>query len=184
MKLRITPFLVTLATLVAGRGLGTAITESFGIQFPASFLQFGASSVLGVPMPIIVFAIVVAVAHLVLTRTQFGRQVYAVGQRPGGRPEGGHPRRPGHVLGLRHLRHVRGDRRRDAHRAHRPAEPDVRRGQGVRRHHRGRAGRHEPVRRRGLAPSEPSSARCWSRWRRRAWCSSASTSTSSRWCSR
>ena len=32
--LRITPFLVTLATLVAGRGLGTAITESFGIDFP------------------------------------------------------------------------------------------------------------------------------------------------------
>ena len=35
VKLRITPFMVTLATLVAGRGLGTAITESFGIEFPA-----------------------------------------------------------------------------------------------------------------------------------------------------
>jgi ribose/xylose/arabinose/galactoside ABC-type transport system permease subunit len=80
--LRITPFLVTLATLVAGRGLGTAITESFGIQFPDVFLQFGAASVLGIPMPIVVFAIVVVVAHLTLTRTQFGRQVYAVGNDP------------------------------------------------------------------------------------------------------
>jgi ribose/xylose/arabinose/galactoside ABC-type transport system permease subunit len=79
VNLRITPFMVTLATLVAGRGLGTAITESFGLQFPTVFLSFGASSVLGVPMPIIVFAAVVAVAHVVLTRTQFGRQVYATG---------------------------------------------------------------------------------------------------------
>ena len=49
--LRITPFLVTLATLVAGRGLGTAITESFGIEFPASYLAFGASNLFGIPMP-------------------------------------------------------------------------------------------------------------------------------------
>jgi ribose transport system permease protein len=80
--LRITPFLVTLATLVAGRGLGTAITESFGIEFPAPYLAFGASNLLGIPMPIIVFAIVVAAAHIVLSRTQFGRQIYAVGNDP------------------------------------------------------------------------------------------------------
>ena len=30
-------------------------------------------------MPILIFALVVLLAHLVLTRTQFGRQVYAVG---------------------------------------------------------------------------------------------------------
>jgi len=77
--LRISPFIVTLATLVAGRGLGTAITESFGIEFPRVFLKFGASSLLGVPMPIIVFTLVVFVAHIVLSRTPFGRQVYAVG---------------------------------------------------------------------------------------------------------
>ena len=42
--LRITPFLVTLATLVAGRGLGTAITESYGIDYPAGLhpAPFGA----------------------------------------------------------------------------------------------------------------------------------------------
>ena len=79
VKLRITPFLATLATLVAGRGLGTAITESFGIAFPRAFTGFGASSLLGIPMPIVAFALVVLVAHIVLTRTTFGRQVYAVG---------------------------------------------------------------------------------------------------------
>jgi ribose/xylose/arabinose/galactoside ABC-type transport system permease subunit len=80
--LGITPFLVTLATLVAGRGLGTAITESFGIEFPAPYLAFGASSLFGIPMPILVFAAVVLAAHIVLGRTQFGRQIYAVGNDP------------------------------------------------------------------------------------------------------
>jgi ribose/xylose/arabinose/galactoside ABC-type transport system permease subunit len=80
--LRITPFLVTLATLVAGRGLGTAITESFGIEFPPVYLAFGVSSVLGIPMPIVIFALVVAAAHVVLSHTQYGRQIYAVGNDP------------------------------------------------------------------------------------------------------
>jgi ribose transport system permease protein len=82
VRLRITPFLATLATLVAGRGLGTAITESFGSEFPRAFTGFGASSILGIPMPVVVFVLVVAVAHIVLTRTTFGRQIYAVGNDP------------------------------------------------------------------------------------------------------
>ncbi|MBI4922728.1 MAG: ABC transporter permease [Devosia nanyangense] len=80
--LRITPFLVTLATLVAGRGVGTAITESFGIEYPPPYLAFGASGLFGIPMPIVVFAVVVLAAHIVLSRTQFGRQIYAVGRDP------------------------------------------------------------------------------------------------------
>jgi ribose transport system permease protein len=77
--LRITPFLVTLATLVAGRGLGTAITESFGLEMPGPYLAFGASNLLLIPMPIVVFTLVVLTAHIVLAHTAFGRHVYAVG---------------------------------------------------------------------------------------------------------
>ena len=80
--LRIAPFLATLATLVAGRGLGTAITESYGLEIPTAFRAFGASSILGVPVPILIFAVVVAGAHLVLTRTAFGRRTHAVGNDP------------------------------------------------------------------------------------------------------
>lgn len=79
VKLKIVPFVVTLATLVAGRGIGTAITESHGVEYPRSLLDFGVSSLVGIPMPIIVFALVVLVTHFVLTRTTFGRQIYAVG---------------------------------------------------------------------------------------------------------
>ena len=39
--LRITPFLVTLATMVGGHGLVTAITESYGIDYPPAFTAFG-----------------------------------------------------------------------------------------------------------------------------------------------
>ncbi|HZP20741.1 MAG TPA: ABC transporter permease [Bauldia sp.] len=77
--LRITPFLVTLATMVAGHGLVTAITQSFGLDYPAAFTSFGAASILGIPIPVAIFAAVVAAAHIVLTRTPFGRQLYAVG---------------------------------------------------------------------------------------------------------
>jgi ribose transport system permease protein len=79
VKLKIIPFIVTLATLVAGRGLGLALTRTFAVDFPPSMLEFGVWSFLGIPMPIIMFVLVVVVAHLVLTRTPFGRQVYAVG---------------------------------------------------------------------------------------------------------
>ncbi|MBA3872552.1 MAG: ABC transporter permease [Anaerolineae bacterium] len=79
VRLRIIPFIVTLATLVAGRGLGTVLTESVTLDFPQSILDFGHSKILGLPMPIIVFTFVVILAYLVLTRTPFGRQIYAVG---------------------------------------------------------------------------------------------------------
>ncbi|WP_119066270.1 ABC transporter permease [Aggregatilinea lenta] len=79
VKLRIAPFIATLATMVGGRGLGTAITKSRSLDFPQPVLDFGRSEVLGIPLPIVAFALVVVIGHIVLTRTTFGRQVYAVG---------------------------------------------------------------------------------------------------------
>lgn len=79
VKLRIIPFMTTLGTLVIGRGLGTWLTDSKQIDFPERFNAFGQTLILGLPMPIIAFALVIAIAYLVLTRTQFGRQIYAIG---------------------------------------------------------------------------------------------------------
>ena len=72
-------FVVTLATRYFGRGLGLRITETRAMNLPEGFYELGAARVLGVPLPILVFALIVVVAHVVLTRTPFGRQVYAVG---------------------------------------------------------------------------------------------------------
>lgn len=79
VKFRIAPFLATMATMVAGRGLGTALTESRSLDFPRSVLDFGRTDLLGIPLAIVMFLLVVTIAHFVLTRTAFGRQVYAVG---------------------------------------------------------------------------------------------------------
>jgi ribose transport system permease protein len=77
--LRMMPFIVTLGVLYFGRGLALWITQTRAMNLPPSFLEIGTGKVLGVPLPIMIFGSVVAVAHLVLTRTPFGRQVYAVG---------------------------------------------------------------------------------------------------------
>jgi ribose/xylose/arabinose/galactoside ABC-type transport system permease subunit len=82
VRLKIIPFMVTLGTLVVGRGIGTALTESTQIDFPQSMLDFGQINIAGIPMPIIVFVLVVIAAHIILTYTAFGRQVYAVGNDP------------------------------------------------------------------------------------------------------
>jgi ribose transport system permease protein len=82
-RVGVVAFVVTLATLFIGRGFGVFVSGSRAVQFPDSVLRFAAARVptpvWDIPAPILVFAAVVAVAHLVLTRTTFGRQVYAVG---------------------------------------------------------------------------------------------------------
>jgi ribose transport system permease protein len=77
--LRLIPFVVTLATLYFHRGLGLWITETRAMNLPAEFLQVGSARFAGVPVPLIILALVVLVAHVALRRTPFGRQLYAIG---------------------------------------------------------------------------------------------------------
>ena len=95
-RIRVAAFIVTLATLFIGRGLGLRITETRAMNLPDNFLQLGSAQILGVPLPAWLFAAVLLVGHLVLTRTPFGRQVFAVGHDVEmARKAGLHP---GHVL--------------------------------------------------------------------------------------
>jgi len=73
-------FVVTLGMLAVARGLALGITSGSTISgYPAGFLNLGQGSVFGIPIPVI-FAVVIAVgAHIVLTRTTFGRHVFFVG---------------------------------------------------------------------------------------------------------
>ncbi|MEJ7709386.1 MAG: ABC transporter permease [Pyrinomonadaceae bacterium] len=72
-------FIVTLATLFAGRGASLMITKTRAMNLPDSLLQIGSARLYGVPFPVIIMALVVVVAHCVLTRTPYGRRIYAVG---------------------------------------------------------------------------------------------------------
>ena len=78
-RVRIVPFIVTLATFYVGRGLGLFLSETRAINLPESFLQLGAARWFGIPFPVYVLAAVVLAGHGVLTYTAFGRQIYAVG---------------------------------------------------------------------------------------------------------
>ena len=79
VRLGMVPFIVTLGTLVAGRGLGLQLTESRGVMLPNDMLRFGSGDTVGVPNPILIFLIVAVAAQVVLSSTPVGRHIYAVG---------------------------------------------------------------------------------------------------------
>lgn len=81
-RFKIVAFVVTLAMLFVGRGFGLWLTRTRAMNMPDAVTELGATKLLGVPVPVLVFAVVCMVAHIVLTRTRFGRQVYAVGNDP------------------------------------------------------------------------------------------------------
>jgi ribose/xylose/arabinose/galactoside ABC-type transport system permease subunit len=60
-------------------GFGTWLTSSTAFDFNDDFRAFGLSSFVGIPTPIIIFATIAVIAHVVLSDTTFGRQIYALG---------------------------------------------------------------------------------------------------------
>lgn len=93
-RVRIVAFIVTLSLLFVGRGFALWITQTRAMNLPDSFLQLGVTRVLGVPLPLALLIAIALVAHVVLTRTPFGRQLYAVGNHPANaRKAGLHTRR-------------------------------------------------------------------------------------------
>lgn len=77
---RLPPFIVTLGTMSIARGAALLVTEGRPISgFDASFRSLATGRVGFLPAPVIVMAVVYLIAHVVLTRTTFGRYVYAIG---------------------------------------------------------------------------------------------------------
>lgn len=79
-KLAMPSFLVTLATLTMARGLVLTLSQGrsyYGL--PDVFQTIGLGSVGPVPVPVVIMLLAYVVGHLLLSRTVFGRQVYAVG---------------------------------------------------------------------------------------------------------
>jgi ribose transport system permease protein len=74
------PFIVTLGTMSVARGAALLFTEGRPVSgFGASFRAIATGRIGFAPAPVIVMALVYAAAHFVLTRTTFGRYVYAIG---------------------------------------------------------------------------------------------------------
>lgn len=72
------PFVATLITLTIGRGIGLVLTEARQFILPGE-MAYAATSYLGIPLPVIVFAATVVAAVVFLRWTAMGRQIYAMG---------------------------------------------------------------------------------------------------------
>lgn len=79
-KLNVPPFIATLAMMNAARGLAYVFTDAkpvFGL--PDSFGWVGLRSIGVIPVSIVLMVIVIGLSYLVLSKTCFGRYIYAVG---------------------------------------------------------------------------------------------------------
>lgn len=75
--------LVTLGTMTLVGGLNIVITRGYTISgFPAAINFIGNGQILGIPFPIILFLVAVAVTAVVLNRTRFGFSLYMMGANP------------------------------------------------------------------------------------------------------
>jgi ribose transport system permease protein len=80
IKLKIHPLIITLGTSAIFKGMGYIINRSRNIMgFPDSFRWFGQGYVWGIPVPVIIMVVVALIGSFVLTRTYFGRRVFALG---------------------------------------------------------------------------------------------------------
>jgi len=85
-RFRVPPFVSTLAMMTAARGIAFLLSDGRPVwNLPLQFNFIGRGYVLDklfgpwIPMPVVIMVVVMAIAHVILTRTQIGRYVYAVG---------------------------------------------------------------------------------------------------------
>jgi len=80
---KVVPFIATLAMLAGARGLAEIIAQRrTQIVDVPGFTDFFRGSVLGVPVLVLIFAVVAVLGWVVLNRTTFGRRTFAVGGNP------------------------------------------------------------------------------------------------------
>ncbi len=79
-RFAVPPFIVTLALLSALRGAAFLMTGGYSVgDLPSGFASLGRGYLLGIPAPVLWTAGLYAAFIVLLTRTVFGRHVYAVG---------------------------------------------------------------------------------------------------------
>jgi len=80
VKLKVHPLIITIGTASIFKGVGYIIANSRNIMgFPDLFRWFGQGYIGPIPVPIIIMVIVALIGNFVLTKTYFGRYVFAQG---------------------------------------------------------------------------------------------------------
>ena len=84
---KLPPFIVTLGTMSIARGLALILNNGKPISdFDSSFRFIADGRIIGIPVFILIVALVYILAYIILNKTPFGRYVYATG----GNPEAAH----------------------------------------------------------------------------------------------
>ncbi|MCY7402796.1 MAG: ABC transporter permease [Nocardioides sp.] len=79
----VVPFIMTLAMLASARGLAEIISERrTQIVTIDGFKDFWSADILGIPLLVVIFALVSVAGWILLNRTTFGRRTLAVGGNP------------------------------------------------------------------------------------------------------
>ena len=79
-KTRIPPFIATLGTYTAIRGLALLYTGGRPISDLTDAYDFiGQGDLFGVPVPIVILVVMAVVTHILYAHTKFGKYIYAIG---------------------------------------------------------------------------------------------------------
>ena len=78
--LRVTPFVITLCTMLLLHGVALVVTNGYPIyDMPESFLWLGQGRIGPIPVSVIILVITCVTGWFLLSKTYFGRKVYALG---------------------------------------------------------------------------------------------------------
>jgi len=77
-KLKLQPFIVTLGTMSAFRGISYVMNNGQPYNVP-SYKYLGEGVVLGIPISVIIFVVIIAIAYFLLKYSRPGRYTYAIG---------------------------------------------------------------------------------------------------------
>ncbi|MFQ5971468.1 MAG: ABC transporter permease [Alphaproteobacteria bacterium] len=79
-KVGVNPLVATLGTMSVARGFALVLTEGFSVsKLPQEFGYIGATSWLGIPLMVVIMAVIVIVGDVALRQTRYVRQVYYIG---------------------------------------------------------------------------------------------------------
>jgi len=82
-RYNIVPFIATLASMFYTRGIALIISEQKMVFFTGDVgLILAKTRVLGIPLIVLIFLAVLTIGQLVLSKTSYGRQIYAIGNNP------------------------------------------------------------------------------------------------------
>ena len=78
-RFKIPPFIATLGMMTVARGFALIYSERPVSGLKDSYTYIGQGEPFGIPVPIIILALVALAAHILLNNTRFGRHIYALG---------------------------------------------------------------------------------------------------------